>query len=429
VSRVAELLTIVALLAGACVIMADLGRPMAGLRNLPAYARPTSPFYGTFTLVVAGYLFSSLVFFFLTGRRDAAPLRDGGPRGLRWFYRAWASGYRGTDNERARHRRTSFWLSLTILPLLVTAHSTLGFIFGLQSGRPGWYSALQAPAFVVLAGVSGTGMVMLAAFGLRRMFGLHEHIPDTALRWLGTLLWILSLVYLYFMIVEELTASYAAPAADRHVAHEVVAGTFSPLFWVTVACLLASLLLPLLMFLRRLTSMRWLVIAAVLANVAAVLKRVLIVVPSQTHGALLPVDHGEYAPTTIEYGIIVGLFGLVAFAMLVFARVFPVVPTHVAPVPRAKETHPRGGVRQMATWATALVALALIAVGLADSFRLFSGPELDPRIPYSPVMFAGGVMLLFSSAIVYELIPDPKPVAKPMPAPADATQELRDGGA
>ena len=53
----------------------------------------------------------------------------------------------------------------------------------------------------------------------------------------------------------------------------------------------------------------------------------------------------------------------------------------------------------------ACVALTMVVVGLADSFRLFSYGELDPRIPFSPVIFAGGVMLLFCSAIVYETFP------------------------
>src|SRR5437762_3475942 len=40
VTRMAELLTITALLAGACVVLADLGRPAHGLLKLPRYANP-----------------------------------------------------------------------------------------------------------------------------------------------------------------------------------------------------------------------------------------------------------------------------------------------------------------------------------------------------------------------------------------------------
>jgi len=141
-SRLAELITISALIVGAAAIITDLGRPLDGLQKLPRFANPRSPFFGTFTLVVSGYLFSSLVYFFLAGRADAARIATTAKGPLRLFYRAWASGYTDTLPEQRRHRRVSYWLALTILPLLVVAHSTLGFIFGIQSGRPGWYSAL-----------------------------------------------------------------------------------------------------------------------------------------------------------------------------------------------------------------------------------------------------------------------------------------------
>jgi molybdopterin-containing oxidoreductase family membrane subunit len=407
-TRLAELVTIVALIAGGCVIVADLGRPLDGLLKLPNFARPESPFYGTFTLVIAGYMFSSVVFFLLSARPDAAKMARRGWRPLRPLYRVWASGYRGTAAERRRHRISSYWLSITILPLLVTAHSTLGFIFGIQSGRPGWYGALQAPAFVILAGVSGTGMVILFLVTVRWLFGVKERVPDATIRWLGNFMATLALVYLYFMIVEELTASYAAPPADRHVAHVVVGGRYAPMFWITVACLAVTFAVPFVLRLRRKTSVAAVVVISVLANVAAISKRLLIVVPSQTDGALVPIDTSGYVPNYIEIGVITGLFGLLILAIAVIGRLFPLIPTEQTPPDREAPDSPRRfKLRVAATTATVLVALTAIGLGLADSFRLFSGGELDPMIPYSPVIFAGGVILFFGSAIVYEAFPPP----------------------
>jgi molybdopterin-containing oxidoreductase family membrane subunit len=404
VTRIAELLTIVSLIVGAMMVLADLGRPIDGLLKLPAMARPSSPFYGTFTLVVSGYLFSSLVYFVLSGRHDAARMARTGPRLLRPLYRLWAAGFRDHDVEHSRHWRASFVLALTIMPLLVVAHSTLGFIFGIQAGRPGWFSALQAPAFVVLAGVSGTGALIVVAAIARRIFHLEDRIPASALRWLGNLLWVLTVVYLYFMIVEELTSTYAAPRADRRIAHEVVEGTFAPSFWLAVGCFGAAFLIPFALYLRGATSIAALVVAALLANVAAVLKRLLIVVPSQTHGGLLQLREGLYTPTWVEAGVVTGACGLVVLCILIFGRFFPLAPTAVDPK-RRHAPIPTEPLRGAATIACVLVAVALIALGLADSFRLFSHGELDPRLPYSPAIFATGVILLFSSAIVYETFP------------------------
>jgi len=403
VSRLAELITIAALIVGAAAIITDLGRPVDGLIKLPRFANPRSPFFGTFTLVVSGYLMSSVVYFYLAGRADAAAMVEHARGPLKLVYRVWAAGYRDSIGERARHRRVSYWLALAILPMLVVAHSTLGFIFGIQAGRPGWYSALQAPAFVVMAGVSGIGMVILVSAGIRRLCKLHDRIPDASLRWLGNLLWVLALVYLYFMIVEELTASYAGPEADRHVAHQITTGRYAPLFWTTVGCLLVTFVVPFALYLKRTTSVTALVIAGATANVAAILKRFLIVVPSQTEGALLPVEPPlPNAPSPVELGVIAGMFGAVALIILLFVRVFPIVPT---PHPHQPARPPHDRLRTLMTAVTAGVAATLVLLGLADSFRLFSHHEIDPRVPYSPVIFATGVILLFGSAVVYELFP------------------------
>jgi molybdopterin-containing oxidoreductase family membrane subunit len=212
ISRIAETLTVVSLIMAGLVIFPDLGRPLRGLVNLFRYARPGSPFFGTFTLVLSGYLFGSLVYLYLDGRRDAAILAKV-PGKLQGFYRLWAAGYKDTPAEQERHKKTSFWLAIAIVPLLVTAHSSLGFIFGLQVGRPGWFSSLQAPEFVVLAGVSG----------------------------------------------------------------------------------------------------------------AAVVKRYLIVVPSQTHGTSIPYGIGSYSPTWVEYSVVVGIFALGTLLYIIFIKVFPIM--------------------------------------------------------------------------------------------------------
>lgn len=408
VTRIAELLTIAALLSAACVVVSDLGRPGHGLRNLPALARPMSPFFGTFTLVISATLFSSLVYLFLTGRADASKMAETGPRPLRLVYRLWASGYRGNSAELRRHRRSTRWMSILILPLLAIAHSTLGFIFGIQGGRPGWFGALAAPSFVVLAAVSGIGALIVVCWGMRMLFGLGERIPDAALRWLGNLLWPGALVYLYFMVVQVLTSSYAAPVAERRVAHELVAGSFSLSFWVAAASLAGAFVIPFAMFVSRRFHAVPLVVAACLANVGSVLERLLTVVPSQTHGALMPIEPPRpYVPTFVEVGLVAGLCGLVLLVMLLFARLFPIVPQTRRFDPKARPPAVRRRARRAAaTLGTAMVALAMIAFGLIDSFRLLSHGELDPRVPFSPVIFAGGVMLLFASAAVYELMGD-----------------------
>ncbi|MFQ5873578.1 MAG: NrfD/PsrC family molybdoenzyme membrane anchor subunit, partial [Dehalococcoidia bacterium] len=216
IARMAEALTVVALVLGAFSVLVDLGQPARGITNLFLYARPQSPFFGTFTLVLSGYLFASLVYLYLGGRRDAALLARS-PGRLQAFYRWWAAGYRDTPQERERHNRTTWWLALAVIPLLVAAHSTLGFVFGLQVGAAGWFSALQAPGFVILAGVSGIGHIIVMAFIGRSLLQLQDRIPLRAFAWLGNFLWILVVAYLYLLIVEMLTGIYAGHHHEQRV--------------------------------------------------------------------------------------------------------------------------------------------------------------------------------------------------------------------
>lgn len=407
-SRLAELVAIVTVLLGGCSVMADQGRPFKALINLPAFGRPWSPFFGTFSMIMGGYLFASLVFFYLSSRADAGHCAKLDTR-WRWIYKLWALGFQGHQSEYVRHHRVSFWLALIILPLIVIAYSTLGFVFGIQGGRPGWHSALQAPAFVVLAAVSGLGVIILLAAGIRRFLHLQNIISTTAFRWLGNALWVLTLIFGYLILVEELTANYAAQSADTSVARAMTHDTYGYLFWIMIGCLALGFLLPFIAFLRKKIWIPAIVTASLLVNVAAILKRFLIIVPSQTHGMLLAYPTGIYEPTWIEYSFVVGLAAAGLLAILIFMRLFPIIPLPIAlDLDSIPDTGERGFRRMMriALFILALIAgISLMALGLASSARLGTGHSMDPLIPFSPVIFINGMGFALLSAVLYEIFP------------------------
>lgn len=324
IARMAEVLTVIALILGSFSILVDLGQPARGIVNLLRYARPQSPFFGTFSLVISGYLFASLIYLYLDGRKDAR-LCAQRPGRLQWFYRMWAAGYGDTPGERARHSHVSWWLALSILPMLVVAHSTLGFIFGIQPGRPGWFSALQAPGFVVLAGVSGFGLLIVIGAILRRVSGVREHLNIDVFRWLGNFLLVLTLVYLYFLAVELLTTRYIGHAHELAVSDAMIKGEYAWLFWGTVGCLVVAAGLLLFQVAAHRYSLSVIVIAGVLVNLAAIGKRDVIIVPSQTHGTVLPYLSGTYTPSWVEYSVILGLIALGTLLYVIFLKVFPIM--------------------------------------------------------------------------------------------------------
>ncbi len=324
IARMAQVMTVIALILGGLGVIADVGKPGRAFINLLKYARPGSPFFGTLTIAILGFLFGALVYLYLDGRRDAALLAKV-PGKFQGFYRWWAAGYQDTPEARERHERASFWLALAIIPLLVVAHSTLGFVFGLQVGRPGWFGTLQAPGFLAMAGVSGLGHLIVLAAILRKVYGLEEQIDIAVFRWLSNLLLIFTAVYVYFMVVEWLTSVYSANTAEAQLLNALLRGEYAWIFWLSVVSLLIPLVLLIGQFATGKYRIGWLVFSGVLVNVAAIGKRFLVVVPSQTHGSLMPYVIGSYSPTWVEIGVVLGLMGLGALLFMLFAKVFPIM--------------------------------------------------------------------------------------------------------
>jgi Ni/Fe-hydrogenase subunit HybB-like protein len=325
VARIGEVLTVVALTLGAFAILADLERPWQAAVNLLRYGRPQSPFFGTFTMVISGYLFASLVYLYVTSRRDAAALAEY-PSKLRGVYRFFAAGYEDTPRQRTIDRRVTFWLAIAIVPLLVIAHSTVGFVFGLQVGRPGWFGALQAPGFVVLAGVSGIGNLIMLCAIVRSATHTQSRITLDAFSWLGKLLLGLLVTYLYFTVVEIMTITYQPGDTEQGLSEAILSGSYAPIFWGAIVSLVAAAALLIVQALTGHWSISLIVAAAVLVNIGAVAKRYLIVVPSQTHGQLLPYPTGSYTPNAVEWAVVFGLFALGALMIGIFMKIFPIVP-------------------------------------------------------------------------------------------------------
>ncbi len=326
ISRLAVLLTAVSLLVGVMAVVIDLGNPLRGIINMFLYVRPQSPFFGTFTLVAVGVLLTSVVFLFLNGRRDAMKLANIDSR-LRWFHRIWASGYSDTDAEWERHRRVIFWLSIFVGPLVVIALSTEGLVFGIQVGRPGWFGSLQGPDFIVLAAASGLANLIVLTAIVRRVLDTGTSlVGPIVFKWLGGLLLAASAATLYFQIVELFTLLYATPGAERRLADALMRGPYAWIFWSGIALLIFGLVVLVVQAARRTWGVVPLVIASVAISTSAVAERYLTVIPSQTHGMMLPYEPGSYFPTWVEFAVVAGLFAFGALAIGLFMKVFPIIP-------------------------------------------------------------------------------------------------------
>ena len=152
-------------------------------------------------------------------------------------------------------------------------------------------------------------MIIVIAAIFRSALKLRERLPLQTFAWLGNLTWVLLIGYIYFIAVEMFTATYAAGQHEVSLTQELFSGTYAWIFWSSIGLIVISFGMLFGQFLRHRYNLALIVTAGVLVNLAAMGKRFLIVVPSQTHGTLLPYS----------------MFALGTLAYLLFVRVFPIM--------------------------------------------------------------------------------------------------------
>jgi molybdopterin-containing oxidoreductase family membrane subunit len=385
VARVAELVTVIALITAVINIALDVGRPDRFIVDTIVYGKWRAPMVWSMT-VIALYFSASAVYLYLSVRRDMW-LMSHRPGRNRWLYGLLARGYNGTREERERYERTLFWLAIALVPIMVSVHSVYGLFFGLLSSKAGWFNPLQAPYFVLGAVVSGFSAIIVVAALLRRAFDWQEVLTDRLFRVFGSFLAFVVFLYLYFLVSEHLTAQYFPGTAEKAVSDSLLFGRFATAFWLTVV---GGLVLPFAyLFVQGVrdnaVKVGWTASAALLINAAMFFKRVLLVVPSQYQAHLpLPREPALYSPSHAEIVVALGSYAFAALLFIGLLKVLPVVELPVtADAEPATVPRKRSAIRRAAMIVSLLAGVSMIAWGIAAR-------EAD----FAPLKWLVGLLLL-----------------------------------
>lgn len=369
ITRMAEAITVFALIVAAFMIVVDMGRPDRFLYVL-WFARVQSPIlWDVFSL--ATYLAGSALYLYLPLIPDFAALREMEGRFPPWrrrIYGALALGWRGTPEQHRRLERAIAVMAVVIIPVAVSIHTVTAWLFGMTL-RPGWHSTIIGPDFVVGALYSGIAAVITMMAVLRWVYHLEAFITAAHFKKLGLLLLASCVAYLYFVANEYIGAIYTNEAAEKGLLEAIFSGHFSVQFWTM---LWLGLVLPGVMLALPWTrNIGGIVAASVLVNIGMWLKRFIIVVPT-LYSTLLPPEllpPGKplaYWPTWVEWAISAGGFACFALFYIVFSKFAPVVSLwemqEETPA-SAENAAPRGtalraGVKAGAT--AVILALALV---------------------------------------------------------------------
>ncbi len=312
ITRMAEAITVFALLVGAPMVFVDMGRPDR-LLNLILHGRLQSPILWDI-LSITTYLTGSVLYLYLPMIPDLAILRDHLPGAASWrsrLYRVLSLGWRGTEAQRWYLERAIGIMAVLIIPIAVSVHTVVSWIFGMTM-RPGWHSTIFGPYFVIGAIFSGIAAIITAMAIFRRAYHLEPYLTPVHFRNLGYLLLTLDLAYVYFTFSEYLTVGYSSMIPDRRLLEMLFTGTYAPAFWimVVVGLFLPAVLLvvPLVPHLRRLRAIP-LLQPRPLAAAAATLAIVLLARPVITQTMVLS-DPIVWQAVGWSAGLVVLLLGV-----------------------------------------------------------------------------------------------------------------------
>jgi Ni/Fe-hydrogenase subunit HybB-like protein len=319
ITRSAELITVLVIGFGAIQPIIDLGRPDRVL-NVLFHAQLRSPLL--WDVVSIGLYFTSCtIYLYVPMLPDLALIRDSGIKAPR-LYRFLAAGYRDTPAQRARLERVIGILSIVVIPIAVSVHTVIGWIFAMTL-RPMWHSTIFGPYFVMGAIYSGIAAILVAMGVLRRAFKLQQYFKDVHFDYLGRLLLLFSLLWFYFTFAEYLTAFYGGEPAEMRTFWAKVSGPFAIPFWTMV---MGCFFIPLLMMWRRSTrTPRGTTVAGIAVIIGMWLERFNIVVPTSVNPRWEIESIGRYLPSWIELSIMAATFSGFVLLYMLATKFIPIV--------------------------------------------------------------------------------------------------------
>ena len=317
ITRAAEAITVFALVLGGSQILFDLGRPERAL-NVILYGPLRSPLLWD-VVCISVYMLSSIFYLLLPLIPDVAILRDRGTvSGWRKeLYRILAFGFNGNPEQRRRLERAIGIMAVLIIPIAVSVHTVVSWIFGMTI-RPMWHSTILGPYFVVGAIFSGIAAIIIAMAILRKAYHLEGYLKPIHFNYLGLLLLTMTGLWFYFTLCEYVTTGYGALSEEWAVFIAKVTGEYSLLFWIMMACMTIAF------FVLLLCRKKWPVGGTVFASVFIVvgmwIERYTIVVPTlNEHTSAI------YHPSWVEWSITGASFCAFALLYVLFSKLFPII--------------------------------------------------------------------------------------------------------
>jgi len=326
--RMAEFITIIALLIGPCFILLCIGR-LDKLYYLVLFGRIQSPITWD-VIAISTDIFGCFIFLYLSVLRDLATLRDYEllqlPKWRKKLYTVLALGYTGTPEQQQRLNRASDIMAAMVIAIAIIVYSVLAWIFSVTL-QPGWHSTIFGPYFVIAAVYSGSAVLILCMWVFRKIYHLEEYITKKHFVAVGVIMLVLAAFFGYFTFSDYLTKWYGSEKNDELLIQLL----FKEFYWPFIISNYLGVLLPLVVVgIAKFRTITNITLTAIVVVIALWLNRYLIVVPT-LESPYLPIQDSR--PEWLNYSATWVEWSLTATGVAVFCLLFTVASKFITIVP------------------------------------------------------------------------------------------------
>ena len=325
VYRVAEAMTIFAVLTAGLFPLVHTGRPWFGYWLIPypnqrgLWPNFRSPLEWD-VFAVTTYLIISSVFFLVGLIPDAAAARDRAKHpAMKLLYQAVSFGWIGTNNNWKHYYGAYIFFAAMATPLVFSVHSVVSWDFAMAQ-VPGWHSTLFAPYFVAGAIFSGVAMVINLLIPIRKTFKLEHIVTLDHMEKLSKLVLLTSTMVAYSYLTEFFMAWYGPNKFERDIFWYRATGHYWWAFWIMFTC---NCIIPLSLWFKKVRrNMRVLFVLCLFVNVGMWFERFVIIVTSLSR-PMEPAPTVYYRMSWTEAAVTAGAFAWFFMYFLIFVRVLP----------------------------------------------------------------------------------------------------------
>jgi len=270
-------------------------------------------------IAISTYLTVSSLFWYTGLLPDLAAVRDRSKGTRQKIFKILSLGWTGAHEQWRHYSRGYLFFAALATPLVISVHSVVSWDFALGV-TPGWHTTIFAPYFVAGAIHSGLAMVLTLMIPLRKIFNFTAIITVDVLENVAKTIVFTGLIVGFAYATEFFIAWYSHNAVEIESFRWRAAGEYRIGFYIMVVC---NSLLPLLFLFKKIRRTVALLFGiSLLVNLGMWFERFVIIVGGVAHG-FSPHAWGLYAPTVIEYGIMLGSFSLFFFLFVLFVKHMP----------------------------------------------------------------------------------------------------------